>query len=193
MVYHFFTHPYVQNMIRFKAREMARQFGLCDADRDDIEQELRLDILKRAERYDSAKSSIATFSNRIITHRIASLIQERQAECRDWRLEISLQEQCPDQNDGEATWEDFLDGEGNLGPVKTRLSPDHEAADMRMDIAHLLNLLSPEQRAFCLRLREQTVAEIAAETGIPASTLYDLRRKLRLIFKDLHSNLGFRP
>ena len=64
---------------------------------------------------------------------------------------------------------------------------------MRMDIAHLLNLLSPEQRAFCLRLREQTVAEIAAETGIPASTLYDLRRKLRLIFKDLHSNLGFRP
>ena len=176
--YQFLTDPHVQRLIRRKAREMVGQFGFTGADREDIEQELRLDILKRSRHYDHTKSSIATFSTRIITHRIASLIAERQAGCRDWRLRAA-----------ESSYEEFLDAEGS----RSGRSPAHEAANLRIDLARVLSMLSPAQRAFCLRLRDQNIAEIAAETGIPASTLYDMRRRIRRMFRELETGQAYFP
>ena len=187
----FFNNPYVRNLIRYKSHEVARQFGLGHADREDIEQELLLDILKRSKHYDHTKSSVRTFSDRLVSHRIASMLEERRAQCRDWSLDISLQEPLPD-GDGE-TWEDIMDAGGNFGNAVPTSSPEHDAADLRLDMERLLEVLSPFERRFCLRLLTQTVAEIAAETGIPASTLYDLRYRLRRIFSELAQSCGRLP
>lgn len=61
----FFTDPSIAKIIRKKARELVRAHGFTEADRDDIEQEFRLDLLRRSQFYDPRKSSPATFASHI--------------------------------------------------------------------------------------------------------------------------------
>jgi RNA polymerase sigma-70 factor, ECF subfamily len=45
-----------------------------------------LDLLVRLENYDPRKSKRNSFMARVVEHRIATLLEERHAACRDWRL-----------------------------------------------------------------------------------------------------------
>jgi RNA polymerase sigma-70 factor (ECF subfamily) len=63
----------ISRNIRFRAAGLARSGARPGFDIDDIEQELRADLIRRAQRYDATKSSFDTFADRIITNRIATL------------------------------------------------------------------------------------------------------------------------
>ncbi|WP_298031819.1 sigma-70 family RNA polymerase sigma factor [uncultured Desulfovibrio sp.] len=178
----FLADPRVQKLIRRKAQNMVGLFGFSATDRQDLEQEFRLAILKQSAQYDQTKSSIQTFSDRVIAHRIADLIDERQAQCRDWRKTVSLSDPLPGAED-DLTLDDCLDAEGCIDARKSRYSPQQEASDQRRDILRFLALLEPQLRDCCMRLLRQSIAEIARETGEPASTLYDRQRRLRALYR----------
>jgi RNA polymerase sigma factor (sigma-70 family) len=182
----FLADPKVQKLIRRKAKDMLGLFGFNKSDREDLEQEFRLEILKQSPQYDRSKSSIQTFSDRIIAHRIADLIEERQAQCRDWRKTVSLSAPLPGSED-DLTLEDCLDADGNIDARKSPCSPQQEASDQRRDIQRFLSRLEPQLREFCMRLLRQTVAEIARETGEAASTLYDRQRRIRALYRKFES------
>jgi RNA polymerase sigma-70 factor (ECF subfamily) len=170
----FLTNPHVQKLIKDKSRAMVGHYGFTCADRDDIEQELRIDLLRRFKHYDPSKASIITFSDRLITHRLADLIAERQAECRDWRQEVHLSDPLPGTvGDEPVTLEDILAADFS----------GHAAADLRMDTRRILAGLPPVCRALCLKLQESSIVEISEGTGIPVSTLYDMRRRIRAHFQ----------
>ena len=178
----FLSDPRVQNLIRRKAKAMVGLFGFNKNDRQDLEQEFRLAILKQSAQYDQSKSSVPTFSDRVIAHRIADLIDERQAQCRDWRKTVSLSEPLPGAEE-DMTLEDLLDAEECINVRKSHHSPQQEACDQRMDIHRFLSQLEPQLRDFCMRLLRQTVAEIAHETGEAASTLYDRQNRIRTLYR----------
>jgi DNA-directed RNA polymerase specialized sigma24 family protein len=178
----FLADPRVQKLIRRKAKDMVGLFGFSKNDREDLEQEFRLEILKQSALYDRTKSSVQTFSDRVIAHRIADLIAERQAQCRDWRRTVSLSDPLPGTED-DLPLEDCLDAEGSIDARKSACSPQQEASDQRRDIQRFLSRLEPRLREFCMRLLRQTIAEIARETGEPAGTLYDRRRQLRALYR----------
>ena len=182
----FLADPRVQKLIRRKAKDMVGLFGFSKSDCEDLEQEFRFEILKQSAHYDQKKSSIQTFSDRVITHRIADLIEERQAQCRDWRKTVSLSEPLSGVED-DMTLEDCLDADGNIDARKSPYSPQQEASDQRRDIQRFLSRLEPQLRDFCLRLLRQTVAEIARETGEPASSLYDRWRHIRALYRKFES------
>jgi RNA polymerase sigma factor (sigma-70 family) len=184
----FLADPRVKKIIQLKAKQMVGHYGFSKCDRDDLEQEFKLEILKQSVQYDHTKSSVQTFADRVIVHRIADLIEERQAQCRDWRKTISLSERVSGDDDEHLLLEDCLDTEGSFGFCKSPHSPQHEAADQMRDIQRFLERLEPQLRDFCLRLLKQTIAEIARETGEPASTLYDLRRRIRDQYKKFEGN-----
>ena len=77
---------YAHDLIRSKARTLIGKAGFTSADCEDIEQELALDLLVRLENYDPRKSKRNSFMARVVEHRIATLLEERHAACRDWRL-----------------------------------------------------------------------------------------------------------
>jgi len=183
----FLEDPRVQSLIRRKAKDMVGLFGFSTSDREDLEQEFRLEILKQSARYDQSKSSIQTFSDRVIAHRIADLIEERQAQCRDWRKTVSLSDPLPGVED-DMTLEDCLDADGNIDARKSPYSPQQEASDQRRDIQRFLSLLEPRLRDFCMSLLRQTVAEIARESGEAAGTLYDRQRRLRALYRKFEDN-----
>jgi len=183
----FLADPHVQKLIRRKAKDMVGLFGFSKCDREDLEQEFRLEILKQSALYDQTKSSVRTFSDRVIAHRIADLIEERQAQCRDWRKTVRLSDPLPGTED-DLTLEDCLDADGNIDARKSPRSPQQEVSDQHRDIQRFLSRLEPQLRDFCMRLLRQTVAEIARETGEPASSLYDRQRRIRVLYRKFEAN-----
>ena len=65
--------PRAVNTVRFHARRLTRRRAVPGMEVEDYEQDLTLDLLHRLKKYDSSRSGIATFIDRVVRHRSASL------------------------------------------------------------------------------------------------------------------------
>ena len=153
---------YADKLIRYKARQLVGKAGFTEDDRADLEQELALDLLQRLRHFDPQKAQRTTFMARVVEHRMATLLEARFAQCRDWRRnQASLNEPIDDQEDAE----DWL----NRLPANPNIWRDME---LRFDVQRLLANLPDEHRALCEQLKEHSMAETARNLGLPRSTLY---------------------
>ena len=66
----------VKNAAATRTYRMAVRFGLPAADREDIQQELILDMLERAHHFDPAKGSAGTFTGMVSEHRATELLDK---------------------------------------------------------------------------------------------------------------------
>ena len=62
-----------------KARQLAGKAGFTPSDVEDIEQDIRMDVLKRLPRFDPAKSNRHTFIALVVRRRVASILEARRA------------------------------------------------------------------------------------------------------------------
>ena len=69
----------ISRNIRIRAARLARSGAVPGLDAEDIEQELRLDLIRRARNFDPAKSSFDTFADRIVANRVATLASSTMA------------------------------------------------------------------------------------------------------------------
>jgi len=72
-------------LVRSKARQLVGRYGFTASDREDIEQELMLDLLQRLPRFDPSRAKRKTFINRVVDNAVASLVKRQKAEKRDYR------------------------------------------------------------------------------------------------------------
>ena len=174
---------YAVRIIKHKARQLIGRYGLTIFDREDLEQELMIDLLQRMRHYNPAKAKKSTFMARIVERHIATLLEARHARCRDWRMcRMSLN--TPHENDRGDTREmiDRVDSEGTLRPCQPD-TRESEINNLRMDVQRVLDTLPEDLRDLCERLRESNMAEIARETGVPRTTLYDKLTRIREAFR----------
>jgi RNA polymerase sigma-70 factor (ECF subfamily) len=176
---------HAENLIRHKARQLVGTYGFTEADRDDLEQELRVDLMRRLGKFNPAKAKLSTFTARVVEHCIATIIEARKAAKRDYR-------ECDCSFNEPLTFEDGDDGElGDTIACETymrRLSPASAGhvtrRDMSIDVASVLALLPQEQQRLCALLREHTVLEISDICQIPRGTIYDRIKEIRIVFED---------
>ncbi|MCW2311473.1 sigma factor [Rhodoferax antarcticus] len=64
----------VKNAAATRTYRLAARFGLPTAEREDIQQELILDMLERAHQFDPAKGSAGTFTGMVSEHRATELL-----------------------------------------------------------------------------------------------------------------------
>jgi len=161
--------------IRIKARQLVGKGGFTESDVDDIEQELRLDLLKRFPDYDAARGSWEGFISGVLDHRIGSLVASRMAEKRDWRrVAFSLNEMIPD-------------GEGEEVERVATMPADEPEANIRalaFDLAKALADLPPKLRRLCKNLQDTNITEIAREEGVSRKTVYGWIKKIRERLED---------
>ncbi|WP_188236207.1 sigma factor [Sphingopyxis sp. LK2115] len=81
--------PRVIRNMKYQAARLARSGALPGIDKEDIEQELMLDLLRRKGRFDPDRASFDTFADRVITNRVASLTASTH-KLRAERITISL-------------------------------------------------------------------------------------------------------
>ena len=177
--------PYAVRLIRYKARRLIGQAGFTASDREDIEQELVLDLLRRLPKYNPKRAQLNTFIARVVEHKIASLIEARKAGIRDYRrCPFSLNDRFEDEEGRSVERVDTLDQEDYLLRTGAQSRPSDELSALTIDVAAVLESLPPELRELCRRLKAESVTEISRDTGVPRGTIYEGIKKLREIFED---------
>jgi RNA polymerase sigma-70 factor (ECF subfamily) len=179
---------YAVQLIKYKARQLVGRVGFTESDRDDLEQELMLDLLRRLPKFNPDRAQRNTFIARVVDHKIATIIEARKAGLRDYRLcRCSLDDRFEygEYEDGFCIERmEIIDQEDYLmrtGKISRRPS---ELRDLSIDVRQAIEKLPPELLELCRRLDTDTVTEISRDTGIPRGTIYESIKKLRAIFED---------
>lgn len=168
--------PYAENLARLKAWQLIRRPEFTRSDREDIEQEILLDVLERLPDYDPKRASRRTFISRIIDHKVASLLEFRSAARRDpRRVECALNTPVAG-DDGQAELGSLIEG--------TNPRPAH-VSDLAMDLDELLRTLPSKLRAVCELLPRSTVKEIAAEFGVSRRTVHRWKTEIQRRCEDM--------
>ncbi len=177
---------YAVQLIKHKARQLVGRVGYTKHDREDIEQDLTVDLLHRLPKFDPTKATRNTFIARVVEHGVARLIERREAMMRDYRLCIgSLNDHIVIGEDEHIERGDLLNRDTYMESVGNPVMSLAERVAMRVDLERLLATLPPELRDLWARVEEgQNFTDISQETGIPRGTLYDRMKKLRKLAED---------
>jgi RNA polymerase sigma factor (sigma-70 family) len=158
-------YPMIRRVAGVRAAMVARMCGLSYDERADLEQDAALEAWRKLSVFDSSRSSIRTFVERIISNQMASAVRRLRAQRR----------QAPAYN---RTTLRYADCEaGNV--------------DLRVDVLRVLNILRPEQRDVCLMLAVHSPTEISRRAGISRTTIHRMISHLRIAFTD--AGLGHAP
>lgn len=171
-------------VIRRKAHELVGKAGFVDADRDDIEQELRLDLARRLPRFDPARSQIQTFTRRIVDNHVVTLLEARRAARRDHRRVVHLDEAGADGSmpgDGDATRVVDLAAYRRHALDAGRDREEH--VDLARDLHRATCALPPDLQELCGLLATDNVTEISRKTGVPRPTIYARLAEVRGYFE----------
>jgi RNA polymerase sigma-70 factor, ECF subfamily len=181
--------PYAVRIIRHKAKRLVGQAGFTESDRQDLEQEMVMDLLHRLPKYNPKLSQRNTFIARVVEHMAAMIVEARKAGLRDYRLcKCSLNARLEDDDGGSVERMETIDQEDYLRRTGRLSRPLWEVQDAAVDICRALDSLPPELRELCHRLQTDTVLEISREKGIPRGRIYESLKELREIF----DNAGLR-
>ncbi|WP_058868173.1 sigma factor [Chloracidobacterium thermophilum] len=176
---------YAVQIIKYKARQLVGRVGFTESDREDLEQEMLMDLLQRLPKYNPDRAQRNTFIARVVEHKIATIIEARKAGLRDYRLcNCSLNDRLEDEEGGSVERMETIDQEDYLRRTGRLSRPASELRDLSLDVRKAIAKLPPELRELCKRLDTDTVTEISRDTGIPRGTIYESINKLRAIFED---------
>jgi RNA polymerase sigma-70 factor, ECF subfamily len=176
--------PGTQAMIYAKAFDLRGRYGFTANDSEDIEQELLLGCFRKLPRWDASRSCRRTFLRRVVNNRIATLVEEQMAGCRDYRVcGISLNDPV-----------EFATGESvELGEAVS--ADDHEArtgrsalsscerVELRIDIASVISRMPPQLATLASLLKAVSVVEAGRRLRLSRSTVYRRVAEIREAFE----------
>lgn len=163
--------------IRFLASKLSRQNAVPGMDREDIEQDLVLDLLQRIGRHDLARASLETFAEHVLDNRVATLTRPC-ARLRNERQMVSIDAPPPsrdnDAGSDQLPDDSFITGNGDADPA----SIENELS-LRIDMERFVANLTPALRLCADIMRTGNVAEGASKAGLHRSTIYERLARLR--------------
>jgi hypothetical protein len=144
------------------------------------EQDVRLDVLRRLPRFDSAKSNRHTFIAMVVLRSVASILKRRRAEKRNsGRRPLSLNAPIRDAEGAKIELHQALGGDARRpGSGQEELCGLH--ADVRAAIAALPEHLRP----WCEVFAEQGLREASRELHVPRSRLQRIKAEIRVAFEE---------
>lgn len=153
---------YATTLIRLKARQLIGKYGFTKSDREDIQQELTLDLLMRLDRFDPRKAKPTTFVRLIVDRHVATLLRKRTSRARDYRRTLPVLGELSDEG-----------GNGVDGQLQR---------DLAIDLAEALAELPDDERSIADDLCHGSPADSAHERHCDPGAL---RRSAELIRQHL--------
>lgn len=175
---------FAAHLIRRKARELASRSGFSPTDRDDIEQELRLILLRRLDKFDPSVAHYNAFVTTVIERYSATILEHRRAESRSYsRYGGSLNQLVDDGDGNKIEMGATLSEDQQSVRTGVRFRSGEELQTLAIDVAQLIADLPPEVADICERLKRDTISVVARDLGMPRSTLRDLLKGVRSRFE----------
>jgi len=160
------------DLIRRKARRLARRRDFLRADEEDVAQVLTARVLARLPGFDPAAIGLDAFLRRVVNQGASVLIRDRHASKRHDPGAASLDHAGPG---GRAAG--VPDGR-RAAHRGTARRPAQDQADLAADVGAFLRGLPPEERALAeALLREGAVAAAARAAGVPRGRVYAALRR----------------
>lgn len=179
--------------IRYLASKLSRQNAFPGMDREDLEQDLVLDLLRRIGRHDPARASLETFAEHVIDNRVATLTRPC-ARLRAERQMVSI-DAPPPSSDNDAGSDQLPDDSLITGNGDAAVASIENELSLRLDMERFVATLTPALRLCADIMRNGNVAESASKAGLHRSTIYERLAHLRAEAAaiGLHEYLGPRP
>lgn len=160
------------------ARRLRRRLQLQTCDREDLGQDLLVDLLRRLSAYDPSRGSIGAFAGLILRNQ-SSRIAIRHHQARRAQCGTLLSLDAPIAGGTEPLGCLLAEADGLAAWHGQDLSAT-EDADLRHDLARALGDLPEDARTLCAALGSCAIAEIVGRTGTSRSALYRHIAQLRL-------------
>ena len=183
---------YAQTLIKYKARQLVGKAGLTKSDRDDLRQEMWVDLLSRLPRFDASRAKLTTFMARVVEHKMFAILRHRSMQCRDYRREeYSLNELVEDADGKPVRRGEMIpdDVHSRRTGADTRSAQDRK--ELERDQKTVLAKLRADQQDLCELLRIHPRSVVARMTGMSRRALEKEVAVLRERFRDdnLHEYL----
>ena len=176
---------YAVRIIKYKARQLVGRVGFTESDRQDLEQEMVFDLLRRLPKFKPERAQRNTFIARVVEHKVATIIEAQKAGMRDYRLcSCSLNDRFENEEGGSVERIDTINQDDYLQRTGKLSRPISDLRGLSIDVRSAVEKLPPELRELCKRLQTESVTEISRDTGIPRGTIYESIKKLRALFED---------
>ncbi len=181
------TDKFTKDLIQRKSRQLINKCGFTRSDRDDIQQELWLRVLKAERSFDPNHAHWNAFITAAIERHAANILRDKRSGKRDYRRAVSLNVLVA----GE-------DGQVELGKTIGSREYDarrvswprerHDREQLKQDVNDFIPKLSPEDQTLCGVLKEHSPSEAARRMDVPCSTFHRKVQQLRQPFE----RAGFR-
>jgi RNA polymerase sigma-70 factor, ECF subfamily len=158
-------HPRAVQFVRYNARQLVRRRAMPGMELEDYEQDLITDLIAREPRFDSARAAYPTFADRIVRHRVSTLIY------------LGLRRRRIDDQGPGAT-------AGGPGPA-TEGDADAGAfwaedwCSLSLDLERFVQHLPARLRRCCAWLLADNRRAAAAALGLHRSSLYEAAQDLK--------------
>lgn len=183
---HELTKGYAGRFIRFRVSQLAGKFGISRSDRADLEQDLRIALLERVDKFDPERGHWNVFVFTIIERTIAAMFTPGKVEQRMTELEFDSLSSLVASGDCSETSLAQLVLPEDQARISGRRVVDHVGeVDRNHDVAILLERLPPDLREIATLLMHKSVAAVARELDIPRATLRRRIKTIRGIFSEL--------
>lgn len=179
------THPFTVTLIRIKAAQLCRRSDFSRTDRDDLQQEMELYLLRKAHLFDSKRGNIEAFVTTSINSWIGMTLRFRARDKRRPGLHAVSLEETEIENDEEAdTLASVLD-EADLHRRKQchSISPS-ELLELRDCLNAVLAALSPSERALVTLVADRGVAGAARARNVSRRQIKNAMDRIRARFAD---------
>ena len=172
-----------EEIVKLKAACLVGTHGFIEADRQDVEVELFLQIWESKPKYDPGRTppvSVETFIERALDNRIRNLIDAKMTIKRRIDLEAASLDALFSAEEEGAPLSDFLE-EGLFACRETALS---EQVLLEISLERALEQLSELQRALVqLRRAGFSMTEASKRLKLPRTSLNDQLKQIQLIFQ----------
>jgi len=180
--------------IKRKARQLIGIAGLNRSDREDLEQELAIELLSGLRNYDPSKGPREAFIAKLLTDKTSKLLRHRLAERRFYgRESFSLNDTTVDEDGHCIQRSETISAEDRANDVSRPESSDDVLA--RLDLEEAVSNLPAELRSLYNLLQRSSLTEAAQQLGLPISTAWDRVEKLRAALRaaGAYEDSGFLP
>jgi RNA polymerase sigma factor (sigma-70 family) len=180
---HELTKGFAAKLIRRKAKQLAARAGFTKADRQDLEQEMKLRVWQRLPQFDPSKAHWNAFVTTIVERHAATILQRaRRTKRFEDNPHVSLSELVEDCDNV------LVELAETIGPQHKELltgryvDTAENLSDLKLEVEEVVAALPDDLRRLCELLKFHNVKDAAREMGIPRTTASSMVARLRAIF-----------
>ncbi|MCE9635857.1 MAG: hypothetical protein K8T90_09145 [Planctomycetes bacterium] len=179
-------------LARHHAARAVGRAGLRSEDREDLEQEALVQLVRRIRQFDAARGEREGFVATVAQQAVSRVVEHRCAARRSWRRNTSLDAEVSAADGTTAAIADAVADDDHARRTRGARLNQTERDDLRLDVQAVLDRLPSGLRAVCELLMKVGPTEAAEALALPRGTLHDRTRRIRAHFREagLHRYLA---